>query len=238
MKFEIITLFPELIQVYSNNGIIKRAIENNLFQLNHVYLRDYSEDKHRKVDDYPYGGGPGMLLRPEPMFNALDAIKKDNSYIIYLSPKGNLFTQKKAAELSSKEHIVLIAGHYEGIDQRIIDKYVDEEISMGDYVLTSGELPALMIVDAIGRLIPGVLGSDESSVDESHSKDLLEYPQYTRPESYMGMDVPEILLSGHHKNIEEWRRYKSIELTLKRRPDMVKNEKTIEEYNKLAKKFK
>ncbi len=238
MKFDIITLFPELVQVYTGNGIINRAIDNNLFQLNYINLRDFSKDKHKKVDDYPYGGGPGMLLKPEPMFKALDAIKKDNSYIIYLSPKGNLFTQKKAAELSSKEHIVLIAGHYEGIDQRIIDKYVDEEISMGDYVLTSGELPALMIVDAIGRLIPGVLGSDESSVDESHSKDLLEYPQYTRPESYMGMDVPEILLSGHHKNIEEWRRYKSIELTLKRRPDMVKNEKTIEEYNKLAKKFK
>ncbi len=238
MKFDIITLFPELVQVYTGNGIINRAIDNNLFQLNYINLRDFSEDKHKKVDDYPYGGGPGMLLKPEPMFKALDAIKKDNSYIIYLSPKGNLFTQKKAAELSSKEHIVLIAGHYEGIDQRIIDKYVDEEISMGDYVLTSGELPSLMIVDAIGRLIPGVLGSDESSVDESHSKDLLEYPQYTRPESYMGMDVPEILLSGHHKNIEEWRRYKSIELTLKRRPDMVKNEKTIEEYNKLAKKFK
>lgn len=238
MKFDIITLFPELVQVYTGNGIINRAIDNNLFQLNYINLRDFSEDKHKKVDDYPYGGGPGMLLKPEPMFKALDAIKKDNSYIIYLSPKGNLFTQKKATELSSKEHIVLIAGHYEGIDQRIIDKYVDEEISMGDYVLTSGELPSLMIVDAIIRLIPGVLGSDESSVDESHSKDLLEYPQYTRPESYMGMDVPEILLSGHHKNIEEWRRYKSIELTLKRRPDMVKNEKTIEEYNKLAKKFK
>lgn len=238
MKFEIITLFPELIQVYTNNGIIKRAIENNLFQLDYVNLRDFSEDKHRKVDDYPYGGGPGMLLKPEPMFNALDAIKKDNSYIIYLSPKGNLFTQKKAKELSSKEHIVLIPGHYEGIDQRIIDKYVDEEISMGDYVLTSGELPAIMFVDAVGRLLPGVLGSDESSVDESHSNNLLEYPQYTRPESYMGMDVPEILLSGHHKNIEEWRLYKSIELTVERRPDMIKDKSIIEVYNKLEKKYK
>lgn len=238
MKFEIITLFPELIQVYTNNGIIKRAIENNLFHLDYVNLRDFSEDKHRKVDDYPYGGGPGMLLKPEPMFNALDAIKKDNSYIIYLSPKGNLFTQKKAKELSSKEHIVLIPGHYEGIDQRIIDKYVDEEISMGDYVLTSGELPAIMFVDAVGRLLPGVLGSDESSVDESHSNNLLEYPQYTRPESYMGMDVPEILLSGHHKNIEEWRLYKSIELTVERRPDMIKDKSIIEVYNKLEKKYK
>lgn len=238
MKFDIITLFPELVDMYRNNGIIGRAVQNNLFQFDCVNLRDFSEDKHRKVDDYPYGGGPGMLLKPEPMFNALNAVKKETSYIIYLSPKGNLFTQRKARELSAKEHIVLIAGHYEGIDQRIIDKYVDEEISVGDYVLTSGELPALMIVDAVGRLLPGVLGCDESSVDESHSGNLLEYPQYTRPESYMDMDVPHILLSGHHKNIEEWRRYKSIEITLERRPDLVTDKETIEEYNRLQKKFK
>nr|WP_312576356.1 tRNA (guanosine(37)-N1)-methyltransferase TrmD [Sedimentibacter sp.] len=238
MKFDIITLFPELIEIYANNGIIGRAIENNFFQLNYSNLRDYSENKHKKVDDYPYGGGPGMLIKPEPMFKALDAVKMDNSYTIYLSPRGNLFTQNKAKELSEKEHIILIAGHYEGIDQRIIDQYVDEEISMGDYVLTSGELPVLMIVDAVGRLLPGVLGSDESAVDESHSNNLLEYPQYTRPESYLDLDVPEILLSGHHKNIEEWRRYKSIEITLQRRPDMIKNKEIIEEFKKLEKKYK
>ena len=238
MKFEIITLFSELIDVYAKNGIIGRAVENKLFDIEYVNLRDYSEDKHKKVDDYPYGGGPGMLLRPEPMFRALDAIKKHNSYIIYLSPKGNLFNQNKAIELSGKEHLIFIPGHYEGIDQRIIDKYVDEEISVGDYVLTSGELPALMIVDAVGRLLPGVLGSDESSKEESHSSNLLEYPQYTRPESYMGLDVPEILLSGHHKNIEEWRLFKAIEITLKRRPDMIKDKSIIEKYNKLALKYK
>lgn len=199
MKFDIITLFPELIEIYTRKGIIGRAVENNMFEIGINYLRDYSEDKHKKVDDYPYGGGPGMLLKPEPMFKALDAIKKHNSYIVYLSPKGNLFNHQKARELSEKEHILLIAGHYEGIDQRIIDQYVNEEISMGDYVLTSGELPVLMIVDAVGRLLPGVLGSDESSVEESHSNNLLEYPQYTRPESFLGLDVPEILLSGHHK---------------------------------------
>jgi tRNA (guanine37-N1)-methyltransferase len=149
-----------------------------------------------------------------------------------------LFTQGKAKKLSVKEHIVLIAGHYEGIDQRIIDKYVDEEISMGDYVLTNGELPALMMIDAVSRLLPGVLGSDESSVDESHSNNLLEYPQYTRPESYEGLSVPKILLSGHHKNIDDWRHYKSIEVTLDRRPDLIEDEETIEEYNKLLKKFK
>jgi tRNA (guanine37-N1)-methyltransferase len=238
MKFDIVTLFPELIEVYANNGIIGRAVENNFFQLDYVNLRDFSENKHKKVDDYPYGGGPGMLIKPEPMFKALDAVKKDNSYTIYLSPKGNLFTQKKARELSKKEHLILIAGHYEGIDQRIIDNYVDEEISMGDYVLTSGELPALMVVDAVSRLLPGVLGSDESSVDESHSDNLLEYPQYTRPESYLDLDVPEILLSGHHKNIEDWRRFKSIEITLERRPDMIKDKKIMEELEKLEKKFK
>jgi len=238
MRFDIVTLFPELIEVYAKNGIIGRAVENNYFQLNYVNLRDFSENKHKKVDDYPYGGGPGMLIKPEPMFKALDAIKKDNSYIIYLSPKGNLFTQKKAKELSEKEHLILIAGHYEGIDQRIIDKYVDEEISMGDYVLTSGELPVLMIVDAVGRLLPGVLGSDESAIDESHSNNLLEYPQYTRPESYFDMNVPEILLSGHHKKIEEWRKYKAIEITMERRPDMIIDEEILEEFKKLEKKYK
>lgn len=235
MKFDLVTLFPELIDVYVNNGIIQRAIQKSLFELNYVNLRDYSEDKHKKVDDYPYGGGPGMLLKPEPMFNALDAIKNDNSYIIYLSPRGNVFSQEKAKSLSEKTHIILIAGHYEGIDQRIIDKYVDEEISMGDYVLTSGELPALCLMDSVVRLLPGVLGSDESSIDESHSNSLLEYPQYTRPESYKGMDVPEILLSGHHKKINEWRLFKSIEITLKRRPDMIKDEKILEKYNQLKK---
>lgn len=238
MRFDVVTLFPELIDIYTKNGIIGRAVENNLFEIGFVNLRDYSQDKHKKVDDYPYGGGPGMLLKPEPMFNALDAIKKQNSYIIYLSPKGNLFNQNKAKELSKKDHIILIAGHYEGIDQRIIDKYVDEEISMGDYVLTSGELPVLTIVDAVGRLLPGVLGSDESAIEESHSDGLLEYPQYTRPESYQGMDVPEILLSGHHKKIEEWRLYKAIEITLKRRPDLIKDKSIIEKYNKLSKAYK
>lgn len=238
MKFDIVTLFPELIDVYKKNGIIGRAVEKGLFNIDYVNLRDYSLDKHKKVDDYPYGGGPGMLLKPEPMFKALDAIKKHNSYIIYLSPKGNLFNQSKAREFSEKEHIVLITGHYEGIDQRIVDRYVDEEVSMGDYVLTSGELPALMLIDAVGRLLPGVLGSDESSIDESHSNNLLEYPQYTRPENYMEMKVPEILLSGHHKKIDEWRLYKAIEITLERRPDMIKDSNIIEEYNKLKVKYK
>ncbi|WP_313346325.1 tRNA (guanosine(37)-N1)-methyltransferase TrmD [Sedimentibacter sp.] len=238
MKFDVVTLFPELIDIYTRNGIIGRAVENGLFEFEAFNLRDYSEDKHKKVDDYPYGGGPGMLLKPEPMFKLLDAIKKHNSYIIYLSPKGSLFNQNKAKELSQKDHLILIAGHYEGIDQRIIERYVDEEISVGDFVLTSGELPVLTIVDAVGRLLPGVLGSEESAIEESHSDGLLEYPQYTRPESYQGMDVPEILLSGHHKKIEEWRLFKAIEITLKRRPDLIKDKSIIEKYNKLSQIYK
>lgn len=238
MKIDIITLFPELISTYTSYGIIGRAVENNLLNINYVNLRDFSENKHKKVDDYPYGGGPGMLLKPEPLYNALKSIKSENSYTVYLSPRGSLFSQKKAKEYSSLEHLILITGHYEGIDQRIIDNFVDEEISIGDYVLTSGELPALIMADAIGRLIPGVLGSDESIVEESHSNNLLEYPQYTRPEDFMGMKVPEIILSGNHQKIKDWRRMKSIEVTLDRRKDIIVDDNILVEYDKLKKKLK
>lgn len=242
MKIDIITLFPELINTYANNGIIGRGIENDLLKINYVNLREYSEDKHKKVDDYPYGGGPGMLLKPEPLYNALKHIKMDNSYVIYLSPKGNLFNQQKAAKYAKFEHIIFVVGHYEGIDQRIIDMFVDEEVSIGDYVLTSGELPALIMTDAIARLIPGVLGSMESIVEESHSGNLLEYPQYTRPEDFMGYKVPEIILSGNHQKIKAWRELKSIELTLERRKDKLsaidKSEinKRCEKLNKILKR--
>ncbi|QSX06573.1 tRNA (guanosine(37)-N1)-methyltransferase TrmD [Sedimentibacter sp. zth1] len=239
MKIDIITLFPELIDTYAHNGIIGRAAENSLLSINYVNLRDFSEDKHKRVDDYPYGGGPGMLLKPEPLYNALRYIKKDNSYVIYLSPKGNVFNQQKAKEYTKYEHIIFIVGHYEGIDQRIIDMFVDEEVSIGDYVLTSGELPALIIADAVGRLIPGVLGSEESIVEESHSSELLEYPQYTRPEEFMGHKVPEIILSGNHQKIKAWRELKSVELTLERRKDKLSNisqidiDKRCEKLNKI-----
>lgn len=242
MKIDIITLFPELIETYVNNGIIGRGVENDLLKINYVNLREFSEDKHKKVDDYPYGGGPGMLLKPEPLYNALSHIKEDNSYVIYLSPKGNLFTQQKAAEYATYEHIIFIVGHYEGIDQRIIDMFVDEEVSIGDYVLTSGELPALIMTDAIVRLIPGVLGSMESIVEESHSSNLLEYPQYTRPEEFMGHKVPEIILSGNHQKIKAWRELKSIELTIERRKDKLSNidnseiEKRCEKLSKIIKR--
>ncbi len=242
MKIDIITLFPELIETYTNNGIIGRGVENNLLKINYVNLREFSEDKHKKVDDYPYGGGPGMLLKPEPLYNAISSIKRENSYVIYLSPKGNLFTQQKAAEYASYEHIIFIVGHYEGIDQRIIDMFVDEEVSIGDYVLTSGELPALIITDAVARLIPGVLGSMESIVEESHSSNLLEYPQYTRPEEFMGHKVPEIILSGNHQKIKAWRELKSIELTIERRKDKLIDidskeiEKRCEKLDKIIKR--
>lgn len=242
MKIDIITLFPELIETYANNGIIGRGVENNLLKINYVNLRECSEDKHKRVDDYPYGGGPGMLLKPEPLYNAITSVKNDNSYVIYLSPKGNLFTQQKAAEYATFEHIIFIVGHYEGIDQRIIDMFVDEEVSIGDYVLTSGELPALIMTDAIARLIPGVLGSMESIVEESHSSNLLEYPQYTRPEEFMGHRVPEIILSGNHQKIKAWRELKSIELTIERRRDKLTDvdnseiDKRCEKLNKIIKR--
>ncbi len=242
MKIDIITLFPELINLYAENGIIGRGVSNGLLNINYVNLREFSENKHRKVDDYPYGGGPGMLLKPEPLYNAINSVIKDDSYVVYLSPKGNVFNQNKAKEFSSFSHLILIAGHYEGIDQRIIDMFVDEEISLGDYVLTSGELPALIIADAVGRLIPGVLGSEESIAEESHTGDYLEYPHYTRPEDFMGHKVPEILISGNHKKIEAWRELKSLELTRDRRQDKLTNYSeselniTIEKLNKIINK--
>lgn len=239
MIVDIITLFPELIETYTQNGIIGRAVKNGILNINYVNLRDFSEDKHKKVDDYPYGGGPGMLLKPEPLYNAIMHVKKDNSYIIYLSPKGNTFTQQKAAEYSKYEHIIFIVGHYEGIDQRIIDMFVDEEVSIGDYVLTSGELPALVMVDTISRYIPGVLGSEESIVEESHSSEFLEYPQYTRPEEFMGHKVPDIIISGNHEKIKAWRELKAIELTEERRKDKLSDinkdelNKRVEKLNKI-----
>ncbi len=238
MRIDVITLFPEIIETYVNTGIIGRALKNNLLKVNYVNLRDFSNDKHKRVDDYPYGGGPGMLIKPEPLYNAIKELKNDDTYIIYLTPKGNLLSQKKSNSFINKKHLLLIAGHYEGIDQRIIDMYVDEEISIGDYVLTGGELPCLVMLDSIVRLIPGVLGSNESIIEESHNDNLLEYPQYTRPEKFMGAEVPKILLSGNHKKIKEWRRYKSIENTIINRADLIKDNKIIEEFMKLKKTYK
>lgn len=238
MIFRIITLFPEMLRDIFSISIIGRAIEKSLLKINYVNLRDYSYDKHKKVDDYTYGGGPGMLLKPEPLYNAIINNKTIKSKIIYMSPKGTLLTQKVVERLAKEEELVIIAGHYEGLDQRIIDNYVDESISIGDYVLTGGELPAAILIDAIARLIPGVLSTDESYISESHYDILLEHPQYTRPQEFNGYEVPEILLSGNHQEIEKWRRFKSIEITIENRPDLILDkQELLNEYNKLKKHF-
>ncbi len=239
MKITVLTLFPETMESLLEYSIIGKAVEKNLLNINYVNIRDYSLNKHKKVDDYPYSGGPGMLLKADSLSEALEDVITNKSKIIYMSPKGKLLRQEKVKELSKEKDVVIISGHYEGIDQRVIDKYVDEEISIGDYILTGGELPALVLIDSISRLIPGVLGNVDSHQDETFEDNLLEHPQYTRPFNYNGDKVPEILLSGDHEKIKRWKRYKSIEATIKNRPDLLKDkEKIINEYKKLKKEFK
>ena len=205
-------------------SIIGRARMAGLIRLYCHQIRDYTLDKHHRVDDSPYGGGKGMVMQAEPIYRCYQAVcaeLDEKPYVIYMSPKGNVFSQKKAVELSEKKNIFVICGHYEGVDQRIIDKIVDEEISIGDYVLTGGELPAMVICDAAARLVPGVLAADECFMDESHYSGLLEYPHYTRPEVWEGMEVPPVLLTGHHKNIAAWRHEQALKITAERRPDML-----------------
>ncbi len=225
MKIDILTLFPEMCEAVVNSSIIGRAINSEKVKISCTNIRDYANNKHNKVDDTPYGGGMGMVMAADPIYNAYKSVCGDGEkpYVIYMSPKGTTFTQKKAIEISKKEHIILLCGHYEGIDERVIDEIVDEEISIGDYVLTGGELPALVVADAVCRMLPGVLSDEICFTEESHFSGLLEYPQYTKPAVWMDREVPEVLLSGHHANIEKWRREKSLEITLKRRPDILKN---------------
>lgn len=223
MRFDVLTLFPEMFAPVEQS-IIGRAEKNNLIELNLINFREFSKDKQKHVDDCPYGGGAGMVIKPDVIYDAYRSIVDKLDYkpkLIYLTPQGKVFNQKMARKLANEKHLILLCGHYEGIDQRVLDKVVDEEISIGDYVLTGGELPAMILIDAISRNIDGVL-DDESLVDESFNNDLLEYPQYTRPEVFMGEKVPEVLLSGHHANIEKWRREKSLEITKKKRPDLIK----------------
>lgn len=223
MRFDVLTLFPEMFAPVEQS-IIGRAEKNNLIELNLINFREFSKDRKKHVDDSPYGGGAGMVIKPDVIYDAYRSIVDKLDYkpkLIYLTPQGKVFNQKIARELANEKHLILLCGHYEGIDQRVLDKVVDEEISIGDYVLTGGELPAMVLIDAISRNIDGVL-DDESLVDESFNNDLLEYPQYTRPEIFMGERVPEVLLSGHHANIEKWRREKSLEITKKKRLDLIK----------------
>ena len=220
MNMSILTLFPEVIESYINASIIKRAQESEIVKIDVINFRDFSTNKHHSVDDSPFGGGAGMVISPQPVADALKSIEGLNKKVIYLTPKGRLFNHSLAKELSKEEHLVLICGHYEGLDQRIIDQYVDDEISIGDYVLSGGEIGAMAILDAVTRLLPGAL-NDDSLEEESFTNNLLEYPHYTRPRVFEDMEIPEILLSGHHKNIERYRKIESIRLTLKRRPDLI-----------------
>lgn len=226
MRIDIMTLFPEMCESVLNESIIGRARQQGAVEIECINIRDYTLDKHNRVDDAPYGGGMGMLMQTQPIYDCYEYIKKNsggqNPHLIYMSPQGKTLTQERVKELAKMPHIVLLCGHYEGIDQRIIDEIVDEEISIGDYVLTGGELPALVLADSIARMIDGVLPNDEAKALESHYNGLLEYPQYTRPFEWHGEKVPDVLISGHHANIEKWRHEKSLEVTLKKRPEMLK----------------
>ena len=221
MKFDVLTLFPEMFEPIKQS-IIKRAEEKNLLEINLINIRDFSKDKHQKVDDTPYGGGAGMVIRPDVVYDAYSSIKSKNAKTIYLSPQGKTLNQKIVKELAKENHLILLCGHYEGIDERVIEKIVDEEISIGDYVLTGGEIPAMVLIDSVSRYVEGVLNS-ESVEEESFSDGLLEYPQYTRPENFMGENVPEVLISGHHENIRKWRRQESLKNTYNKRPELLKN---------------
>ncbi len=222
MRIDIITLFPVMFIGPLDESIIRRARETGLLDLRITDLRDFTYDRHRTVDDRPFGGGPGMVLKPEPIFESVESIKGDNKYVILLSACGRLFNQSVAEELAKKEHIVLICGGYEGVDERVAEHLADDEISIGDFVLTNGVLPAMVIIDAITRLLPGALGDVESSKEESFSYGLLEYPHYTRPADFRGWKVPEVLLSGNHAEIAKWRQRQALERTIERRPDLYK----------------
>lgn len=240
MRIDILTLFPEMCETVMSESIIGRARKAEKVEIVCTNIRDFSGNKHNKVDDMPYGGGMGMIMAASPIYDCYKSLYNEGEekpHLIYMSPKGKTFTQKRAVELSKLDRIVLLCGHYEGIDQRVIDEIVDEEISLGDYVLTGGELAALTVADAVCRMLPGVLSDDICFEEESHFAGLLEYPQYTRPAEWNGKEVPEVLLSGNHKKIEEWRRVQSIKTTLSRRPDMLKEEDISEKDKKLLKKY-
>ena len=240
IRFDVLTLFPDMFRSVLGDSIINRAAQKGILEFNFIDIRDYTKNKHRKVDNYPYSGGGGMLMAAQPVYDAYQSIVKDLDYkplTIYMSPQGKVFNQQKAIELSKEKHIVILCGHYEGIDQRVLDMIVDAEISVGDFVLTGGEIPAMAVIDAVGRMIPGVLASESSYENESHYSQLLEYPQYTRPEEFMGIKIPEILISGHHAKIEEWKRQESLKNTYYKRPDLLEKaeltKKDIEFLNKI-----
>lgn len=235
MNFYVLTLFPEMIEQGMNTSIIGRAIENDLLHMEAIDIREYSKDKHKRVDDYPYGGGAGMVMQAEPISLAYEDLTGrigKKTRVIYLTPWGNVFNQNMAKEFAKEEDLIFLCGHYEGVDERILEEIVTDPVSIGDYVLTGGELPAMVMMDAISRMVPGVLTNDSSKEMESHEGNLLEYPQYTRPAVFHEKEVPAVLLSGHHANIEKWRREQSIERTKKYRPDLLKKAELTEEEKK------
>ena len=221
MKIDVLTLFPAMFAGPLDESIVKRARGAGLLDLKIHNLRDWTHDRHKTVDDRPFGGGPGMLLKPEPLFEAIEGLKREKTRVIFLSPAGRQFNQAIARELAQQEDLLLVTGHYEGFDERVRERLADDELSIGDYVLTNGALPAMVVIDTVARLLPGVLGHDESSRDESFSAGLLEYPQYTRPAEFRGMKVPDVLVSGHHAEIEKWRRAEAKRRTKERRPDLM-----------------
>ncbi len=226
MRIDIITLFPEMFEPVFNDSIIGRAQKSGEISIHTHQLRDFAFDKHRRVDDTPYGGGMGMLMKAEPIALCFEEICRQTSerpHFVYMSPQGKTLNQQRLKELADIENICVLCGHYEGVDQRLLDSFIDEEISIGDYVLTGGEIPAMVFCDALCRMVPGVLTNNECFTEESHYNGLLEYPQYTKPSEWREIEVPEVLLSGHHANIEKWRKEKSLEVTAKKRPDLLKN---------------
>jgi len=239
MNFHILTLFPEMVMNGLNTSIIGRAINNDLLTIEAVNIRDFAENKHNRVDDYTYGGGAGMLMQAGPVFGAYQSIAEKTEKqprVIYLSPQGKTFSQEMAEDFAKEEELVFLCGHYEGIDERVLEEIVTDYVSIGDYVLTGGELPAMVMIDAISRLLPGVLHNDASAEFESFQDNLLEYPQYTRPEEWHGKKVPEVLLSGHHVNIEKWRREQSVIRTAQRRPDLLEKAELTQKEKELVKK--
>lgn len=243
MRFDILTLFPEMFEAVLGDSIIGRARNKGLLSMNFVQIRDFAYNKHRQVDDYPYGGGVGMVMQAEPIYQAYQSVTEGLDYkprTIYLSPQGKTFRQSTAKRLvkDQRQHLVLLCGHYEGVDQRLIDEIVDEELSLGDFVLTGGEIAAMAMVDAVARLIPGVLKSEEAFSEESHFSGLLEYPQYTRPEVWHDREVPEILLSGHHKNIQAWKREMAIKNTLQKRRGMLSKARLSEKEKNMVEELK
>ncbi len=235
MKFDVLTLFPEMFEPMKHS-IIERASEKDLIDINLINIRDFSKDKHKHVDDTPYGGGAGMLIRPDVVYDAYSSVSEENAKVIYMSPKGKVLNQNMVKELSKESHLIILCGHYEGIDQRVLDEIVDEEISIGDYVLTGGELPAMVLIDSVSRYVDGVL-SNSSKVEESFSGEdkLLEYPEYTRPAEFHGMKVPEVLTSGNHQEIARWRREQSLITTYKKRPELLNEVQKQEAINSMNK---